>query len=120
MSDKPQSPGAESWLEKKLVTLEALYHKFGRDGLKDQPVADVGLLLSSKELRLRDAAKDRDLDDDCKAANRQLQLEVKDLAAYIQRRIAGLGLSEILSLGHSDRPRRQEPQKGRSFEREGR
>ena len=54
---EPQVGG--SWLERKLSALEALYHKFGREGLKDYPLADVGLLLSSKELQLRDVAPPR-------------------------------------------------------------
>jgi hypothetical protein len=37
--------------------LEAVYRKFGRDGLKDFPLADVSLLLSAKELEYRDAPK---------------------------------------------------------------
>ncbi|HEV3258340.1 MAG TPA: hypothetical protein VG013_15780, partial [Gemmataceae bacterium] len=73
--------GGGSWLERKLSALEALYHKFGREGLKDHSPADVGLLLSSKELQLRDAAKSRDLAENQKAANRQLELEIKDLTA---------------------------------------
>jgi hypothetical protein len=51
MSDKERQAGA-SWLEKKLSALDAIYHRFGRDGLKDHSLADVGLLLSSKELKL--------------------------------------------------------------------
>src|SRR6516225_4559188 len=82
-----------SWLERKLSTMDALYRRFGREGLRDHSVADVGLLLSSKELQLRDAAKGRDLGEDQKAANRQLEMEVKDLTAYMKGQLAGVSLS---------------------------
>jgi hypothetical protein len=78
MGPQREQPPGGSWLEKKLSGLEALYHRFGREGLKDHSLADVKLLLSSKELQLRDAAKGRDLGEDQKTANRQLELEIKD------------------------------------------
>jgi hypothetical protein len=53
-------PSGGSWLEDRLARLEAVYRKFGRDGLKDFPLADVSLLLSAKELEYRDAPKGRD------------------------------------------------------------
>jgi len=108
----------ESWLERKLSTLAALYHKFGREGLKDYPLADVGLLLSSKELQLRDVAKSSDLSDDQKAAKRKLELEVKDLTAYMKGQFAGLSLSDLRSFRQPDRPRQNEPQKRRDFDLE--
>src|SRR5437899_4883859 len=83
---EPEAGG--SWLERKLATMDALYGRFGREGLRDHSVADVGLLLSSKELNLRDAAKGRDLGEDQKAANRQLEMEVKDLTAYMKGQLA--------------------------------
>jgi hypothetical protein len=104
-----------SWLERKLAALDALYHKFGREGLKDQSMTDVGLLLSSKELQLRDTAKDRDLGEDQKSANRRLELEVKDLAAYMKGQFASLSLSDLRSFRQFDRPRQDEPQKKRDF-----
>jgi hypothetical protein len=113
--EREQQSGA-SWLEKKLATLNALYHRFGREGLKDQPLADVGLLLSSKELKLRDAAKSPDLGEDQKAANRQLVLEIKDLTAYMKGQLVGLSLSDLRSLRQPDRPRQTEPQKRRDFD----
>jgi hypothetical protein len=113
---EPQSGG--SWLEKKLATMDALYRRFGRDGLKDHSVADVGLLLSSKELQLRDAAKSRDLGEDQKAANRQLELEIKDLTAYMKGQLAGVSLSDLRSFRQPDRPRQYEPQKRREFDLE--
>jgi hypothetical protein len=113
---EPQVGG--SWLERKLATLEALYHRFGRQGLKDHPLVDVRLLLSSKELRLRDAAKSRDLGEDQKAANRQLELEVKDLTAYVKGQLVGLSLSDLRSFGQRDQQRQYEPQKKRDFDLE--
>ena len=80
----------DSWLERLIAAvLDALYHQFRHDGLKNQPLADVGLLLSSKELQLPDAAKGRDLSEEQKAANRQLELEIKDVRAYVQGQLVG-------------------------------
>jgi hypothetical protein len=98
--------------------LDALYHRFGREGLKDQTLADVRLLHSSKELQLRDAAKGRDLGEDQKAANRQLELEIKDLAGYVKSQLAGVSLSDLRSFQQPDRPRQHEPQKRRDFDLE--
>jgi hypothetical protein len=105
-----------SWLEKKLATMDAIYRRFGRDGLKDHSVADVGLLLSSKELQLRDAAKSRDLGEDQKALNRQLEIEIKDLTAYMKGQLVGLSLSDLRPFRQPDRPRQHEPQKSRDFD----
>lgn len=105
-----------SWLEKKLSALDALYHKFGREGLKDHPLADVGLMLSSKEFQLRDAAKGRDLGEDQKAGNRRLELEIKDLTAYMKSQFAGLSLSDLRLFRQPDRLVQNEPQKRRNFD----
>jgi len=118
MRPEREQQGGGSWMERKLSALEALYRKFGREGLKDQPIADVGLLLSSKEIQLRDAAKSRDLGEDQKAANRQLELEIKDLAAYVKGQLAGFSLSDLRSFRQPDRPRQQEPQKRRDYDLE--
>src|SRR5262249_61189143 len=111
MAPQREPPGGGSWLEKKLATLDALYHRFGRESLKDHSVADVGLLLSSKELQLRDAAKGRDLGEDQKAANRQLELEVKDLTAYMKGQIACLSLADLRSFRQPDRAQQQDQQR---------
>ena len=118
MGHEQQSQGNGSWLEKKLATMDALYRKFGREGLKDHPLADVGLLLSSKELQLRDAAKGLDLGEDQKAANRQLELEIKDLTAYMKGQFAGVSLADLRSFRQPDRQPRNEPQKRRDFDLE--
>jgi hypothetical protein len=118
MRKEPEPQAGGSWLEKKLSTMDALYRRFGREGLKDHPVADVGLLLSSKELQLRDAAKGRDLGEDQKAANRQLEMEIKDLTAYMKGQLASVGLSDLRSFRQPDRPRQTEPQKQRDFQLE--
>ncbi len=119
MGPQREQQASGSWLEKKLSGLEALYHRFGREGLKDHSLADVKLLLSSKELQLRDAAKGRDLGEDQKTANRQLELEIKDLTAYMKGQLVGLSLSDLRSFREPDRPREREPQKSRNvdFER---
>jgi hypothetical protein len=116
MRQDRESHGGGSWLEKKLATMDALYRRFGLEGLKDHSVADVGLLLSSKELHLRDAAKGRDLGEEQKAANRQLELEVKDLKAYMHGQFANLSLSDLRSFRQPERQRQHEPQKKRDFD----
>src|SRR6516164_759875 len=108
MGHERESQAAGSWLERKLSTMDALYRRFGREGLKDHSVADVGLLLSSKELQLRDAAKGRDLGEDQKAVNRQLEMEVKDLTAYMKGQLASIGLSDLRSFRQPDRQRQAE------------
>jgi hypothetical protein len=118
MGQEREPPGGGNWLERKLTLLEALYRKFGREGLKDQSLADVGLLLSSKELQLRDAAKSRDLGEDQKAANRRLELEIKDLTAYMKGQLTALSLSDLRSFRQPDRPRQHEPQKKRDYDLE--
>ena len=109
---EPQAGG--SWLERKLAALEALYRKFGREGLKDHPLADVGLLLSAKELQLRDAAKSRDLGEDQKVANRQLELEIKDLTAYAKGQLSLRDLRH----GSQEQEKRGEDQRSKSREME--
>jgi hypothetical protein len=91
--DKEREPGAiampdeqrqpvKSWMEEKLARLNAVYDRFGHDGLRDFPVGDVSLLLSSKELAFRDAPKGN-LTEEQKEANRRLELEVRDLTSYL-------------------------------------
>jgi hypothetical protein len=118
MAQQSEAQGGGSWLERKLATLDALYQRFGREGLKNQPLADVRLLLSSKELQLRDAAKGRDLSEELKAGNRQLELEIRDLSGYVKGQLAGVSLSDFRSFGQRDQPRQSEPQKRRDFDLE--
>ena len=93
---EPDPPASgKSWLDDKLKTLSALYDRFGRDGLRTQSLADVNLLLASKELALRDAPKGRELDDERKAENRQLELEIKDLTGFVNCQLAGANLPAV-------------------------
>ena len=116
MGQEREPQGGGSWLERKLSVLEALYRKFGREGLKDQPIADVGLLLSSKELQLSDAAKSRDLGEDQKAANRQLALEIKDCVREGPGRRSKSFQSSVLP--PTGPARQNEPQKRRDHDME--
>jgi len=101
-----------NWLENLIAGLDALYHRFGaREGLKNQPIADVGLLLSSKELQFRDAAKGGDLNEQQKAANRQLELEIKDLRAYVQAQLVGISLADLRSSAQAVHARQHEQHK---------
>lgn len=107
MSDE-QEQG--NWLERKLAALNALYHKFGRDGFREQPLADVNLLLSSKELQFRDMPK-HNLTAEQQAANRQLELEIGDIRSYVKSQVAGISLADLRSFRQPDRPQQQEQQR---------
>lgn len=103
MSEEPEAGNSGSgWLERMIATLDALYRRFGRDGFKDQPIADVGLLLSSKEMRLRDSVKGRDLGESQKSANRLLELEIRDLTSYVRGHVGGLSLSDLRAYRQPD------------------
>lgn len=115
MDQEPEAQnGAVNWLERKLAALNALYRKFGRDGFREQPLADVNLLLFSKELQFRDAPK-HNLTAEQQAANRQLELEIMDIRAYVKGQTAGLTLDHLRALAPSGQERHQEHyrQKGR-------
>jgi hypothetical protein len=115
--DTPSNNPSGSWMEEKLRTLNALYHRYGRDGLKDQNIADIKLLLASKEFQFRDSAKDSGLGDEQKAANRQFELEIKDLTAYVRGQIAALSLDDLRSFKRFDKPQQDQQYKPRSRDR---
>jgi hypothetical protein len=81
-----------SWLEDRLARLDAVYRKFGREGLREYPLPDVSLLLWAKELENRDAPKGRDQTEAQKVLNRRLELEIKDLTGHINAQLAGANL----------------------------
>jgi len=104
---EPEAEGG-SYLEKKLVAVSAVYTRFGRDGLRGQNIADVALLLSSKQLEFRDAAKGRDLGEQQKAANRKLELEIQDLQAFMKGHVAGITLTDLRSHGNEQRDQQRQ------------
>ena len=106
IEQKTKSP-AKSWLETRLIALDALYRRFGREGLKDQPLSDVRLLLAAKELQARDAARESRLSDQQMAANRHLELEIDDLTAHVKSLVAGLSLADLRPSRQYDRPKQQ-------------
>lgn len=113
MSNENDKPAA-SHLQQKLGVLDALYQRFGRDGLKDLPLHEVTMLLTSKELQFRDTPKGRDLAEGQKAANRTLEMEVRDINAHVNALLAGAGLygSRTPRLGYGkeqDQQQRQPP-----------
>lgn len=118
MSQEPEPVApAGNALEQKLAKFQALYDRYGRDGLRDQPLADIQLFLASKQMLLRDAAK-RDLSDQEKADNRRLELEIKDITGFLKGQMAGLSLADLRSSSPSDRPRQEQFRgKGRGMER---
>ncbi len=69
----------DTWMEKELERLDALYRKFGRAGLKE--CGDAHLLLWHKQLALRDAKGNMDAEE-----KRRLELEIKDLAGLAKER----------------------------------
>lgn len=104
-----ETAAGTNWLERKLVALEAIYQRFGSEGLKDQKISDIGLLLSSKELKLRDSPK-RELNDEQRAANRQLELEIQDLTAHLKSQIGGISIANLRSFqqpGRASQPDQQ-------------
>jgi hypothetical protein len=80
----------KSWLQDKLARLDAIYQRFGRDGLREHPLPEVSLLLQSKELAFRDLPK-RELMEGEKKAARELELEIRDLTAYVNGQLALVG-----------------------------
>lgn len=117
---EPDPPASgKSWLDDKLKTLSALYDRYGREGLRSQSLTDVNLLLASKELALRDAAKGRELDDVRKAENRQLELEIKDLTGFVNCQLAGANLPAVRHSRTQFTPQQTSPQakpKGRDID----
>ena len=104
MSEQKENQCASggSWLEDRIARLDAVYRRFGREGLRDYPLQDISLLLSAKELEYRDAPKGRDLSETQKAENRRLELEIKDLASHLNAYLAGASLQGRKSaLGYS-------------------
>lgn len=93
MTESEQPAG--NWLERRLASLEALYQRFGRDGFKDQPLADIHLLLAAKELQFRDTPKGRDLNEQQKATNRMLELEIGDIKAFVRGQVASMSMADL-------------------------
>lgn len=89
-----RSTSGNSWLDDRLTRLDAVYSRFGRDGLQEYSLQDINLLLSAKELEYRDAPKGRDQSETQKAENRRLELEIKDLTSHVNAHLAGAGLQE--------------------------
>lgn len=89
-----QKASGNSWLDDRLTRLNAVYRRFGREGLQEYSLHDINMLLSAKELEYRDAPKGRDQSEAQKAENRQLELEIKDLASHLNSHLAGAGLQE--------------------------
>lgn len=76
---------SDSWMDQRLERLNALYERFGRDGLKE--FKDANLLLWWKQLALRDGKASGD-------QKRRLELEIKDLADYLKGRERAAGGGE--------------------------
>jgi hypothetical protein len=76
----------EQWLDRTLERLDALYQRFGKDGLRE--CSDADLLLWDKQLKLRDLFKGS-LSEEQLAQKHRLELEVKDLSAYLASRKQG-------------------------------
>lgn len=76
-------------LEDKLLRMGKVYERYGRNGLKDFSLADVQLLLSSKELDLH-VARGCHQSDQQAALTRTLTLEVADLSGYVRSQLAAL------------------------------
>jgi hypothetical protein len=71
---------SDSWMDKRLERLEALYQRFGREGLAE--CSDAFRLLWSKQMQLRDGFKGK-LEPEELAEKHRLELEIKDLAQFV-------------------------------------
>lgn len=121
--EENQGASGNSWLDDRLARLDAVYRRFGREGLREYPLQDICLLLSAKELEYRDAPKGRDQSETQKAENRRLELEIKDLSSHVNAYLAGACLQGRRSAPGYDRVlddaiergrfRQQSPDKGR-------
>src|SRR5581483_3472089 len=78
---------SDTWLDQRLERLNAVYQRFGREGLRE--FADAHLLLWSKQMQLRDGFKAGGLGADELTRKQRLELEVKDLSAYLAARQKG-------------------------------
>lgn len=87
-----QGVSGNSWLDDRLARLDAVYRRFGRDGLREYPLHDISLLLSAKELEYRDAPKGPAQSETQKAENRRLELEIKDLTSHMNAYLASASL----------------------------
>lgn len=108
----------KSHLEQRLVALWALYLRFGREGLKDQPLQEVNMLLMSKQFQFRDAPKGN-VSEEQRASNRLLEMQVFDLKAYVNAEAASIGLGHrpggehLQARGMPRQPSGKAPDKGR-------
>jgi hypothetical protein len=93
MEHGPKSQDAS--LTKMLARLNGLYSAFGREGLKKESLVEIGLLLESKKLD-RDSLRRARLSEEKKEQMSHLELEIRDLTAYIKGQI-----SELSSLHYS-------------------
>jgi hypothetical protein len=118
VSDLPATPKA-SFLELKLATADAVYQKFGRDGLRERPVEDAVLLLNARKLELRDAPKGN-VSEEQKAKNRSLELQVADLTAFVNGRAAEAGLPASMDRLRQAAEQRAQfaPQRGKDQDRD--
>jgi hypothetical protein len=108
---------AKSWLQEKLTRLEAIYQRFGRDGLREHPLPEVNLLLQQKTLAFRDLPKGRDLEDHQKAEARRLELEINDLTGFVNSQLAAIQSPGMRALRQFGGPARQNDQKPRYKDR---
>ena len=94
MAEQKENQGASgnSWLEDRLARLDAMYRRFGRDGLRDYPLHDISLLLSAKQLEYRDSPKGSGQSESQKAENRRLELEITNLASHLNSYLASANL----------------------------
>lgn len=110
-------------LESRIKALDAVYRRFGREGLRDYPLSDIAILLASKELELRDAPKGREIGVPQRKANRLLELEIRELSGHIDALLSGAGLSVLQRVNSRAFRREQHPgdrsgKQGRGFEPE--
>jgi hypothetical protein len=108
----------KSWLQEKLTRLEAIYQRFGRDGLREHPLPEVNLLLQQKMLEFRDLPKGRDLEDQQKAESRRLELEINDLTGFVNSQLALVSSPGLRVLrGFGGQTQQQQPSQQRGYQK---
>jgi hypothetical protein len=93
-----------SFLAKHIDRLKGLYGRFGREGLRHCPPADVRLLLAAKKLEmaeLPDRPSGRGVTEPELAVRHRMHLEVQDLTALARER-------DGEKTRTADKPRRRE------------
>lgn len=99
----------ENFLQDKVARLDAVYRRSGRACLNEYPIGDVSLLLAWKEMEFRDLPRGG-ITEEQKRSHRLLELEIKDISAYVAGFLASADLSTRLRAAVTPAPLKQQTQ----------